>query len=107
MLDVRELDRREVVGLDRPLEARVELLDLVEHALRLGALRSNRVSGCGNSSRREQCCDRDDQCRRLSSGRARGGRFARQAPSCEGPVRHKHGTLTTQPDGRKWPRCVN
>ena len=36
--DPGELDVGEVVGLDRALQARVELLDLRHHALRLGLL---------------------------------------------------------------------
>src|SRR5437762_9355760 len=101
VLDVRELHVREVVRLDRALEARVQLLDLAEHALGLRLFRLNGISGGRNSGRSTQRYQRDDQCRRLTSSRARGGRAARQAPSWEGPGRHKHGTLTSPSDSRK------
>jgi hypothetical protein len=71
VLDVRELDVRKVVGLHGALEARIELLNLAEHALRLRLLRRDRrVGKCRNGRRREDRCRRDDYCRRLSSGRA-------------------------------------
>src|SRR5207248_1503933 len=55
LLDVRELDVREVVRLDRALQARVELLDLRKDALGLRLLGRDRISGCRNSRR---CCER-------------------------------------------------
>jgi hypothetical protein len=59
--EMRELDVREVVRLDRPLEARVELLDLPEDALRLRLFRGNRRIGeCRNGSQREDRGQRDD-----------------------------------------------
>ena len=61
VLDVRELDVREVVSLDRTLQARIELLDLRHHALRLRSLRGDRVCGSGpRSGRRERGCECDD-----------------------------------------------
>ena len=102
VLDSCQLDVGEVVGLDRPLQARVELLDLAEDALRLSAFgRDCWIRKCGYSSQRKSRNQCDDRCRRHSSRRAGGGLDARQAPSCEGPVRHKHGTLTRVSDDRK------
>ena len=102
VLDSCQLDVGEVVGLDRPLQARVELLDLAEDALRLSAFgRDCGIRKCGYSSQRKSRNQCDDRCRRHSSRRAGGGLDARQAPSCEGPVRHKHGTLTRVSDDRK------
>ena len=102
VLDSSQLDVGEVVGLDRPLQARVELLDLAEDALRLSAFgRDCGIRKCGYSSQRKSRNQCDDRCRRHSSRRAGGGLDARQAPSCEGPVRHKHGTLTRVSDDRK------
>ena len=61
VLDVRQLHVREVVSLDRTLQARIELLDLRHHALRLRSLRGDRVCGSGpRSGRRERGCECDD-----------------------------------------------
>ena len=73
-LDPVELQAREVVRLDRLLELAVDLLDLREHVLRLGAFRLDRVGrGCfyacqgdGHQNRRENSKER----RRLPPARA-------------------------------------
>ena len=59
--DPVELDVGEVVGLHCPLEARVQLLNLPEDALRLRLFRGDRRIGeRGNGSQREDRCQRDD-----------------------------------------------
>src|SRR5215210_6056215 len=97
--DPSQLDVREVVRLDRALELRVRLVDLLEDALGLSALGGDsrwlgrgRVDGrqaCGHENRRQDGEDR----RGLLPARA-----VRRSPPVHarpvgGPVRHKLGTL--------------
>src|SRR5919201_6821705 len=104
--NVVQLDGREVVGLDGTLKARVEALNLVQDALRLGLLRGDRGVADGRGSHERCCKAQGDDCRRRTFNRAantlanNSGRWARSAPR-EGPVSHKCGTLATPSDGRK------
>ena len=96
-----QLHGREVVRLDCPLEARVELLHLAHDALGLGLLRGDRGVAGGRRRRQRGREAGNHDCRRRTSNRAanRSGRWARSAPR-EGPVRHKFGTLATRSDTR-------
>jgi hypothetical protein len=111
VLDLRQPDVREVEALDRVRELRVDLADLVEHALGLRALlRDRRVGGGrmggGQAHRCEHCREQGEDYRRLVLSRANtrlptyAAARSSAAPRLWGPVRHKHGTLAAESDDR-------
>ena len=101
-LDPRELLVREVVRVDRPLQVRVEPLDLRQDVARLSLLGRNRPRSGMRRRGSQKGRHNDGQPRQRLPTKAGGHALpGHDGRTGRGPVRHEHGTLTTPPDDRK------
>src|SRR5439155_5107671 len=100
VLDLRQLARRGVVRLDSLLELHIHGVDLRQDLLGLGPLRLDRVR---RSRHGRKARDRDDDYQRRRPPRrghdAQTLSYEGSQAHREGPVRHKHGTLSGLADG--------